>query len=160
MERIYIENDNARITLRDDMLLDVELYGGETIRGLEARRLFPVTGAGKYITLLDSEEKEAAVIRDMNTLMTDSKKAVETALKQYYLIPKITSITDISEKYGTIRVNAVTDHGSCYFEVADRSHNLKVLFDRRVLIRDTNDNRYEISDFKTLDRKSLDVFLL
>lgn len=160
MERIYIEYDNARITLRDDMLLDVELYPCGKLEAVEARRLFPITGADKYITLLDREEKESAVIRDLNNLMEDSRKAVKEALRHYYLVPKILEITEISEKYGTIRINAVTDNGNCYFEVNDRSHNLKLLFDGRVLIRDTNDNRYEIVDFKMLDRKSLDVFLL
>lgn len=160
MERIFIEYDNARITLRDDMLLDVEIYQNGRFEALEARRLFPITGSDKYITLLDREENEVAIIRDLNTIMEDSKKAVLEALRHYYLIPKILEITEISEKHGTIRVNAVTDHGKCYFEVNDRAHNLKVLFDRRVLIRDTNDNRYEITDFKNLDRKSLDTFLL
>lgn len=160
MERIFIENDNARITLRADMLLDVELYSGLKFEAVEARRLFPITGSRKFITLLDKEEKEVAVIRDLGTLMPESRKATEEALRQYYLIPKIEKITDISEKFRTIRVTAQTNHGTCYFELNDRAHNLKVLFDGRVLIRDTNDNRYEIPDVKKLDRKSLDVFLL
>ena len=161
MERIYIEYDNARITLQPNTyLLDIELYSGVQLTGVEARRLFPVTGSDKYITLLDDAGVEVAVIRDLNTLMPDSRQAVYTALDHYYLIPHITKITDIEEKYGTIRVHAETDRGSCYFEVGDRSHNLKILYDGRVLVRDTNDNRYEIPNMKILDKKSLDVLLL
>jgi len=160
MNRIYIENDNARITLRDDMLLDIEMYSGVKFESIEARRLFPITGKNKYITLLDTDKKEVAVILNVDTLMLESKKAVLAALNQYYLVPKIIKITEIVEKFGTIRVNALTDHGNCYFEVSDRARNLKVLYDGRVLIRDTNDNRYEIPDMKKLDRRSLDVFLL
>ena len=37
MERLYIENDNARITrLEGDFRLNVELFGGERFENLEA----------------------------------------------------------------------------------------------------------------------------
>ena len=160
MNRLYLENDNVKISLRDDYLLDVQLYSGQFYSGVCARRLFPISGKDKYITLLDSNEKEIAVIRDIKSLMSDSRRAVEEALRQYYLIPKIYRITDINEKHGTIHILADTDHGECSFDVNDRAHNLKVLFDGRVLIRDTNDNRYEIPDMKKLGKKSLDILLL
>lgn len=161
MERIYIEHDNARFTLREfSHLLDMELYSGVQFEKLEARRLFPVTGSDKYISLLDEEGNEVAIIRDLNTLMPDSQAVIRASLEQYYCIPRIDRITEIDEEYGIIQVHAVTDRGPCYFEVSDRTHNLNILHDGRVLIRDTNDNRYEIPDMKALDRKSLDVFLL
>ena len=55
---------------------------------------------------------------------------------------------------------AIADHGDCYFEINDRSQGIKVLYDGRVLLRDTNDNRYEIENVGKLDRKSRDIFLL
>lgn len=159
-ERTYIEYDNARITLREDFLLDLELYSGLKYSGLEARRLFPITGGDKYITLLDADKNEVAIIRDVDTLMKESAEAVREALRQYYVIPKISRITHIEEKYGTIRVDADTDHGSCHFEVGDRNHGIKVMFDGRILIRDTDDNRYEIPDMGILDRRAIDIFLI
>ena len=157
MERIYIEHDNARITRRDgDFHLDVELYSGERFENVEARCLFPTTGPDKYITLLDEDGKEVAVIRDLNTLMADSATAVREALQEYYLIPRIRSITNVENKPGGYYIHAVTDHGSCFFKVQSRQQDIKALFDFRVLIRDSNDNRYEIPDYRTLDRKSRD----
>lgn len=159
-ERIYIEYDNARLTLREDLLLDLELYSGLKYNGLEARRLFPITGGDKYISLLDEDKNEVAVIRDVDTLMEDSAKAVREALKQYYVIPKIEKILHIEEKYGNIRLTAETDRGTCYMEIGDRSHSIKVMFDGRVLLRDTDDNRYEIPDMSVLDRKTIDIFVI
>ncbi|MBE6632931.1 MAG: DUF1854 domain-containing protein [Ruminococcaceae bacterium] len=37
---------------------------------------------------------------------------------------------------------------------SNRHSDIKFLYDGRVLIRDTNDNRYEIEDVKALDRRS------
>lgn len=161
MNRIYVEYDNARITSREGThLLDLEMYSGKKYERVEARRLFPVTGSDKYITLLDETGAEVAVIRDLNNLMEESRQAVQASLDQYYCIPKITAIREIGEKFGVIRVTAETDRGVCRFEISDRSHNLHVLHDGRALIRDTNDNRYEIPDIRDLDRRSLDVLLL
>ena len=161
MERIYIENDTARITKREnDFHLDVELYSGEVFENVEARRLFPTTGPDEYITLLNEDGKETAVIRDLNSLMPDSASAVRTALEEYYLIPRIRTITKVESKPGGNYIHAETDRGSCSFKVQSRQQDIKVLFDCRVLIRDSNDNRYEIPDFRLLDRKSRDSLQL
>jgi hypothetical protein len=157
MERIYIEYDNARITRRgDDFRLDVELYSGERFESVEARRLFPTTGPNKYITLLDENGKETAVIRDLDTLMPESAAAVRESLEEYYLIPRIRTITKVESKPGGCYIHAETDRGPCFFKVQSRQQDIKVLFDFRVLIRDSNDNRYEIPDYRVLDRKSRD----
>lgn len=161
MERIYIENDNARFTKREgDFHLDVELYSGERFDNVEARRLFPTTGADRYITLLNEKGHEVAVIRDIGTLMPDSAAAVREALEEYYLIPRIRSVSKVENKPSGIEIHAMTDRGACEFKLESRAHDIKVLFDNRVLIRDTSDNRYEIPDFTLLDRKSRDSLLL
>ena len=157
MQRIYIEFDNARITRRgDDFRLDVELYSGERFENVEARRLFPTTGPTKYITLLDENGKETAVIRDLDTLIPESAAAVRESLEEYYLIPRIRTITKVESKPSGCYITAETDRGTCFFKVQSRQQDIKVLFDYRVLIRDSNDNRYEIPDYRVLDRKSRD----
>ena len=161
MERIYIENDNARITRQaSDHRLTVELYSGEVWENMEARRLFPITGTDRYISLLDDTGTERAIIRDLSTLMPESRAAVQEALAEYYLIPKILSVREIGEKFGTIRIRASTDRGDCSFEINNRSQGIKMLYDGRILLRDTNDNRYEVENIRMLDRKSLDILLL
>ena len=155
-ERTYIEYDNARITRGEGILLNVEMFDGRRFDGAEARRLFPLTGLRRYITLLDEEGVELAVIRDLDNLLEeDSRKAVEQALKEYYLIPKITQIFSVTEKYGRLRFSVGTDSGKYEFDVRNSHADIKFLFDGRVLIKDSSDNRYDIPDVKGLDKKSL-----
>lgn len=155
MARRYIDGDEARFTRRDMCLVDVEFFGGEKIENLEPRRLFPVSGLRQYITLLDSEGKEHAIIRSLDTLMPESAKVIEDALEEYYLIPKISGILDISEKFGILKWTVDTDRGVQSFTIRNRHNDIKVLYDGRVLVRDSNDNRYEIPDYKKLDRRSI-----
>ncbi len=156
-DRTYVENDNARITRKDGILLKVEMYDGSVFDDVEARRLFPLTGLQKYITLLDEEGNEQAVIRDISNLTPDSRQIIEDVLAEYYLVPKITKIISIVEKYGKLNVKANTDNGPHNFEIKNTHADIKTLYDGRVLIKDASDNRYEIADLKALGKDSLRI---
>ena len=155
MARLYIDGDEVRITRRDSCSVDVEFYGGKTIENLEPRRLFPVSGMSKYITLIDEKGKEQAIIRNIDTLMSESKKVIEACLREYYLIPKITRILEVTDKFGLLKWTVETDRGNQTFEIRNRHSDIKLLYDGRVLVRDTSDNRYEIPNYKQLDKHSL-----
>lgn len=159
MERIYINSDEVRITRGDTYTVNVEFFGGKTYENLEPRRLFPISGPDKYVSLINSKNEEIAVIRDINNLMEESKKVINDVLFEYYLIPKITSVLDRSEKYGILKWKVDTDRGVREIEITHRQSDIKVIYQRRVLIRDSNDNRYEIPDYEDLDAKSLKKIL-
>lgn len=162
MERIYIDHDMARFTRKDATIVDLELYDGRRFENLEPRRLFPLTGLEKYITLLDQEGKEVAVIRNLSTLPPSERKTIEECLAEYYLIPHVSQILSCEEKYGVLTLKTVTDRGNVTIEIRNILHGLKLIHGSRVLLRDNNDNRYEIPDLDRLDRKSrvmIDAFL-
>lgn len=150
----YINGDEVRITKVGTCLVDVEFYSGERFEGLEPRRLFPLSGLRNYITLLDSDLKEKAVIRDLDRLMPDSKKAIEDCLEEYYLIPRITAVLNIVEKFGVLKWTIMTDRGERTIRIKNRHSDIKTLYDGRILVRDANDNRYEIPDVSALDKHS------
>ena len=162
MERIYIEYDMARFVRKDLTLVDVELIDGRKFQNLEPRRLFPMSGLEKYITLLDEEGIEKAVIRDLKTLPDAERKIIEGCLEEYYLIPRVQQILETREKFGVITFNTMTDRGPATIEIRNLLYGLKLVHGNRVLIRDGNDNRYEIPDINQLDKHSrqlLDNFL-
>lgn len=98
MGRLYINSDEAKITHGDAYTVNLELFGGGKYENLEPRCLFPITGPGRYISLLTDKNEEIAVIRNVDNLMPESKKVINEVLKEYYLIPKITRILDRSRK--------------------------------------------------------------
>ncbi len=162
MSRLYIDNDMARFTRKDITLVDMQLYDGRIFTDLEPRRLFPLTGLQKYITLLDSEGVEKAIIRNLATLPDKDRKIIEDCLEEYYLIPKITKIIDCREKFGLLTIEVETDKGNASIEIRNIIHGIKLMYRTRVLFRDNNDNRYEIPDINRLDKKSrakIDTFL-
>lgn len=162
MARLYIEQDMARFIRKDITLVDMELYDGRKFQNLEPRRLFPLSGLDKYITLLDQQGIEQGIIRDLRTLPPEERKIIECCLEEYYLIPRVTKINDCVEKHGVLSIHVETDRGPAVIEIRNVLHGLKLLYGTRVLLRDTNDNRYEIPDLRAIDKQSrarIDAFL-
>jgi hypothetical protein len=155
----YIEGPEVKLTENDKIFVDAEFYTGEKFTELEPRRMFPITGLTKYIALLDNEGNEIAVIRNIDDLLPESKKVIEKCLDEYYMIPRITRFIKMSEKFKIWMWTAETDKGICTFEIRNHVTAIKPLYDGRVLIKDANDNRYEIPDINELDKKSLRMLL-
>ncbi len=160
MARLYINSDEARFTKGDFNLVDVELIDCTKWYGLEPKRLFPRSGLTKYISLVDADGHEKAIIRDLDTLMPESRAVVQESLDEYYLIPKITALLGRQERFGLLKWTVMTDRGEHSFEIRNIFRDIKVLYDGRVLIRDSDDNRYEIPDIKKLDSNSLNLLYL
>jgi hypothetical protein len=132
----------------------MSVFGGETYQDLEPRRLFPLSGLTRYITLLDTDKKEVAIVRDLSLLDADSRIALQQCLDEFYMIPKIYRVISITDKFGIITWHCQTNHGERSFVIKNRNSDIKSLYDGRVLLRDSNDNRYEIENVALLDKRS------
>ena len=151
----YIDGPEVRITENDGIFVDVEFYHTkEKYEGLELHRLFPRSGSNKYIVLLNDEGEQIAIIRNIDNLDPDSKALVEKVLEEYYMIPRITRFIEMTEKFKIWMWTAETDRGTITFENRNHIASIKPLYDGRVLIKDANDNRYEIPDYRLLDKES------
>lgn len=152
-DRIFVDADD-RITSSENNLVDLKLSDGRVFEKLEPRRLFPVSRASTYITMLDSEGVEVAMIRSIDALEQISRAVIQDSLNDYYLVPEITKIISVTEKYGTLHWSVETDKGYKEFDIRNRNHDIKVFSNGRVRVRDSDDNRYIITDYNMLDRHS------
>ena len=161
MERIYIDGQMARFTRKDITMVDVALEDGTTFENVEPRCLFPSSNGRKFITLLDENGAEQAVIRDLDALPAEQRRIIEGCLAEYYLIPRIVKIYNTTEKFGLITLDTETDRGPARIEIRNLLYGFKQV-GNRLLLRDSNDNRYEVPDLTRLDAKSrhlLDNFI-
>ncbi len=155
MGRIYVDRYTGKIERTDVYLVRLTLRDGTVIEPLEPRRLFPITNTSMYITLLDGEEREVGFVRDLEELDPPSRTALEECFAEYYMIPKITRLLESEEKFGSLKWRVETDRGEVSFRIQNRHSDIKRLWGtNRVIVRDSNDNRYEIRDVTSLDAHS------
>ena len=141
-ERIYFDSEKGRIERSDLYLVNLIFNDGQIIENLEPRRLFPVTDTEHYITLLNDKEKEIALIRNMSDLDETSREVLEDCFREFYMIPKITAVLEVNDKFGVLKWKVMTDRGEISFSIRNRHSDIKVLGKKRLFIRDSNDNRY------------------
>ena len=155
MERIYVDKYTGSLTRTDLYRVRLTLRDGSVIEDLEPHRLFPITNATMFISLLDKNEREVAFVRDFEELDEASAEAIKACFAEYYMIPQITAVLSISERFGSIKWKVETDRGPVTFRIRNRQSDIKHLRgSSRVLVRDSNDNRYEIPDYTALDSHS------
>ena len=152
-ERLFITADD-KIEQYENNLVTLTLKNGEVYEKLEPRRLFTVSSPVTYITLLDSEGVEVGIIRSLDVLSRESRSAIEYSLNDYYLVPTITRLISTTEKYGTLHWVVETDRGIKEFDIRNRNHDIKMFSDGKIRVRDSDDNRYLIVDYRKLDKSS------
>ena len=155
---IYVSQTDC-ITQFENNLVNLEI-NGKLYTELEPRRLFPVSRPDEYISLINSEGKEIALIRNLSDLTPDSKKVILESLEDYYLVPSITKLLSTENKNGTIVWHCETNRGLKTFEIRNRNHDIKASEDGAVRIRDSHDNRYVIENWHLLDKKSQRLLII
>ena len=155
MERLFIDRSNAAIERTDLCLVRLTLSDGQVFEELEPRRLFPFTAPDTYVTLLNDQGHEVAVIRSLSDLDETSETAIRESLEEFYMIPHIIKMLDTEDVNGAIKWHVMTDRGEIEFRIHNRNSDIKCLRGtRHVMVRDADDNRYHIPDYTALDRHS------
>ena len=155
MGRIYIDQYTGRLERSDLYLVRLILKDGTVHEDLEPRMLFPFTNHTMFITLLNKEEKEIGFVRDLEELDESSREVLRACFKEYYLVPQIIRLLHCEDKFGSLKWTAETDRGTVTFSVRNRHSDIKHLHNsKRVIFRDSNDNRYEIPDYTAMDPPS------
>ena len=159
MARNFIDGNEIRLTVKDKIFCDVEFYTGHKLSDLEPRRLFPVSGLNDYITFLDSEGEEQFILRRLDNMEPHQRELLQGCLEEYYRIPKIKRLITFSEKNCIWLWTVETDRGEFTFEIVNHIRSLKMFYDKRILVKDSNDNRYEIPNIYDLDKRSQKLIL-
>jgi len=117
-------------------------------------RAFPLTMPWRFIILIDENDREVGLLRDLGDLDETSMKVLKDELERVYFIPKIKKIHRIKEEFGVLIWETETDKGPRRFEVTSR-RDVKKMGKRRIIVRDADGNLYDIPDYADLDQKSI-----
>lgn len=117
-------------------------------------RMFPFETPDEYISVLDSDGKEYGMIRRLSDFDGEQAEIIKKELSRKYLCPEITRICSVKEKLGTSYWLVETETGKMRFSMQDTYKNIIRISETRVILNDSDGNRYSIKDVSALDRKS------
>lgn len=117
-------------------------------------RCFPFETPDEYISVLDKDGREYAMIRDLSELPEEARSIIKNELERKYLCPVIEKINSLKEKLGYSFWKVKTDRGDMSFSMHDTYRNIARVGNGTLIISDVDGNRYRINDVAKLDRKS------
>jgi len=128
--------------------------------GLNAQilRAMPLKSENEFIVLRDGKNKELGILENLDGLDANSTELIEKALRKRYFLPKILKINGIHEKFNSADWDVETDRGPIHIQSKAIHESVVELGGGRILLRDNEENRYEIPNLADLDETSRGKF--
>ncbi len=154
----YVTPDNAVFSEKEGFLsLKFKTAEGEEkdYPRVKLQRNFPNETPEQYVSVLDKEDEEIAVIRDVGELGEATAEMIRRELARRYFVFKIEKILSVNQKFGYSQWRVLTDAGEMEFTVRDTYRNFRKTGGDRAAVSDVDGNRYEIPSLSGLDRPSM-----
>lgn len=120
-------------------------------------RTFPLSDADRLLSvrLADGKQEEIGIIDDISDFDDNTVQLLQKHLKLRYFRPKIQKIISVKEQFGYTYWTVHTDMGLVKFASSSGSAGSVVRHKDGVIIKDSNNNRYELEDLSVLSAKEL-----
>ena len=153
-ERSGDEPAPLRVEERDDGQLWAE-RGGEA-RAVRVRRCFPWSEPTRFVSLIDDEKKEFALVPDVGRLEAPSRIALENALAEAGFVLQVERIESVREEVEIRTWEVRTRQGPRSFQTRLDDWPRDVPGGGYV-IRDVAGDLYHVADPSTLDPRSREL---
>ena len=149
-----MDTEKARFERSDSGFLTLD-YNGEIYYRVGLRRVMPQMMPFEYISVVDSDDKEIGIIKNMDGLADEQAELIKAELSVRYYTPRIKSVESVKDNMGFVYIDASLGDRKKSIAVKDISKNIKLINDETLIIFDVDGNRYIIDDISKIDKKSL-----
>lgn len=116
--------------------------------------IYPISNKAKYLALRDQQGKEIGILDSIEKLDNESKSIVWEELERSYFLPRIKDIHSINEKLSVLTWEVSTNRGFRAFQVRNPRKNVRIVTNRRFIVKDVDGNRYEIRNIGNLPARA------
>ncbi len=140
-----------------DALVRLTLNDERSWREVRVARAKPFSDPDHYIGLRDGDDKDIGLIEDPRLLDAASRAILEEELERRYFTPTVERVVSVKEEMGTVTWEVETDRGARRFVVRNLRDSTFPLGPNRLMMTDTDGNRYEFPDVTTYGAKAYTV---
>lgn len=134
--------------------VSLSIAGQEIWRDVQVLRAAPLSDPEHFISILDREGEEIAMIADPSVLDAATRRIVREELDHRYISVKVRRLHSVRNESGVSYFDVQTDHGRREFVVQNIDESVRRLGNGGILISDADGSRFEIPPPAALDRKS------
>ena len=152
-EKPESEDAELRLERRADGQLWAVLGAREA--AVWVRRCFPWTAPARFVSLRDAEEEEVALVRDLDELEPESRRALEASLAEAGFVLEVESVESVEDEIEIRTFHVRTRQGPRRFQTL-RDEWPRPMPGGGILLRDVAGDLYLVRDPAKLDRTSRD----
>jgi hypothetical protein len=135
--------------------LCAEIDGQKCVWDVKPAWAAPLSRPGRFLALLNGKGEEVALLEEPSReLSAASWAAAQVELRRRDLTSRIGRIEAAREENGAAYFSVATDRGARDFVATNLSTNAIWFGENRLLLIDTQGNRFEIEDLAALDGRS------
>jgi hypothetical protein len=120
---------------------------------VKVRRCFPWTAPARFVSLRDGDEEEVALVRDLDELEPDSRRALEVSLAEAGFVLEIVGVERVEDEIEIRTFHVRTRQGPRRFQTL-RDEWPRALPGGGILLRDVAGDLYRVADPAELDPPS------
>ncbi len=120
-------------------------------------RAFPFSDPDRYIGFRDGDDKDIGMVADPTQLDDVSQQIIAQEMERRYFTPTVQRVVSVLEEHGTVTWEVETDRGARRFVVRGLRDNSFSLGPNRLMMTDTEGNRYEFPDVEAFGPKAYAV---
>lgn len=144
-------------TTPDDVTVRLTLEGDRCWLGVRVARAFPFSDPDHYIGFRDANDADIGLVIEPRELDEASRRVIDEELAQRYWTPQIRRVLSVKEGNGTVDWEVETDHGPRRVLVRNLRDSTFLLGPDRLIMTDTDGNRYEFPDVSRVGAKAYQV---
>lgn len=125
----------------------------EALVDVRVARCFPWSLPETYVSILDKDGKEVALLRELDGLPPQARELIRRELHDKAFNPRIQRVLSCKSEFGVTSITTATDRGEVTFQIRSRD-DVRILSARRAIFRDADGISYELPDLDALDPAS------
>ena len=149
----FLDPKALRVSKISDGIYKAAVSADKSYDRVHFVRSFPESLPNEFIEMWD-DEHAVAMLRNLAEVEKDSLKLIQEALERKYFRPKIDKILSLRVEFGFQVWQVQTDKGQIEFTVSQPQENIHRRGGGRILIKDADNNVFEIPNWRSLDANS------
>lgn len=140
-----------------DSIVRLTVEGDRSWREVRVARAFPFSQPDGYVGLRDGDDKDIGILVTLQGLDGESRAIIDEELERRYFTPQVQRVLTVKEEFGVVTWEVETDRGPRRFLVRNLRDNSFPLGTNRLMVTDTDGNRYEFPDVQGVGPKAYAV---
>ncbi len=153
LDVVFLNNADIKFYHNENGFIILKLKNENKGR-VNLKRCYPFSLPDEYICVLDTDDNEIGIIRNLNDLEKTSCECAKKELTLRYYSPEIETLLSVKDKMGHFYFDVMTGGKKKSFTVRDITRNIRFINNDDLIIFDMDGNRYSLKSFSKADKKT------